>query len=387
MQFLNVILNLLFMQRLSTEQLGVLSLAKVFLQSADYSHLGTRFSLDRFVPTSEKERSINYAIIASLVSLLVSLLITCYILYSQGETLIYLSFFISGVIIAQSNILKAYYRGRGNTVVMIAVPFYFSILPILAILLFIWIDFNYEYLVLYFIPYLVFGLMFSIKYIKKTFLWLYNGCFNLEGSEQFFSVSKVLLINAVCVFLYSALDRVFISNFLGEKILGEYSVVIFAFSALLVLPSIIAELIYPKIVRETIETGRVIYIKETLFILLPTVIAVILVNFSMGFFIVKYTQYEYLLSEIHLVTWGVLPFCFTAILYHVLNALDLRKYIVLSNGIVLMFLIVSLVAFNLFDVYEMYYFVLLKISLGIVLLLAYLISLVFSDFKTGAVSD
>lgn len=58
-QFLNILFNLLLMKYLNSYQLGSLALAKTWQQFVDYSHLGARFSLDRYIPVAKEEEKIS----------------------------------------------------------------------------------------------------------------------------------------------------------------------------------------------------------------------------------------------------------------------------------------------------------------------------------------
>ena len=377
LQFLNIIINLLFMQRLSISQLGSISLAKVFFQSADYTHLGTRFSLDRYVPVEKKEISINYSIWSSLICTMISIVVFLYILSSKYNSAMNISFFIGGYVVAQSNILKAYYRGSGNTLLMIKIPLFISVLPLLVITLVFYFDQSFYLFDYYMFPYVVFGMIFLTPFMLKMLNWVKSDLFSMVKMKRFISSSFLLMLNAIAIFSYTSLDRFVISSKYGNDFLGKYSIVIFAFSALLVLPSILSELIYPKIVQAVVKDKKIYFPKEILFILIPTFIAIIIANFLMDFFIIRFTEYSYLLKDIHLITWGVLPYCLSAVFYHVLNALDLRQYILYSNLLVLGFLCIGLYILTLFNIQDLVYFIWLKMGLGIVLSVSYLLFILF----------
>lgn len=65
-----------------------------------------------------------------------------------------------------------------------------------------------------------------------------------------------------------------------------------------------------------------------------TLSGVIIANVVMKFFIENFTKYGHLVPELHLATLAVIPFAFTAIYYHVMNGLDLRKQMVLVSAVV-----------------------------------------------------
>ncbi|PSB80706.1 hypothetical protein [Photobacterium damselae] len=370
-QILNIILNLLFMRYLTSAQIGVLNIAKILSQLPDYAHVGTRFSLDRYVPVEKKTLAINYAIISFFISSIVSFIILLVMLYFGYNSTLYLSFYFSGVVLAQGNILKSYYRARGDTILMIKIPLFLSVIPLSIVSVTFYLFSTISTLNLYFIPFLISGCFIFVQYFSLLLKWFLSNRFSFNDSKKFFFSSSILMINSVVIFLYSAIDRFYLSFKYGDEFLGEYSIIIFSFSALLVFPGILSELIFPKIVKGVIEDKRILFVKELLFILIPTILAIICINVLMGLFINDYTKYGYLLKYIEVMSWGVIPYCVSAVYYHILNALDLRYEIVLSNIIVLIVLFIGLFLSYTFNISDIFYFIILKFLVGFVLALSY----------------
>ena len=176
-QFLNIVLNLLFMKYLSASQLGSLTLARVWQQFVDYSHLGTRFSLDRYIPTAE-EREKKYLVVTVLISTIISSIIVCLIAILVNQVNIVITILtVSGVFIAISNILKAYYRATNAINKMLKLVFYNQVLPLLiSLLIYIW-SYNFRlYLVALLISYLFFiiNLLYKELEVFKFFNWNYS---------------------------------------------------------------------------------------------------------------------------------------------------------------------------------------------------------------------
>ncbi|OXL29746.1 polysaccharide biosynthesis protein, partial [Enterobacter mori] len=154
-----------------------------------------------------------------------------------------------------------------------------------------------------------------------------------------FKPSLLLFLNAIFTFLYLVMDRFFIDGTGGRDQLGNFSVIIFAFSALMIIPSTCAELLFVKVIKQCSQTGRCLFIKECLIMFSVTLLGVIIANVVMKFFIENFTKYGYLIPELHLATLAVIPFAFTAIYYHVMNGLDLRKQMVAVSAAVCLILI------------------------------------------------
>ncbi len=376
-QFLNIVLNLVFMKYLSASQLGSLTLARVWQQFVDYSHLGTRFSLDRYIPTAEEIEK-KYLVVTVLISTIISSIIVCLIAILVNQVDIVITILtVSGVFIAISNILKAYYRATNAINKMLRLVFYNQVLPLLiSLLIYIW-SYNFRlYLVALLISYLVFiiGLLYKESEIFKFF--------NIKEFKRVFidiiKPSLWLFVNSIFVFSYLVMDRFFIDYSLGREQLGYYSVIIFAFTALMIIPATCAELLFVKVIRESCESGKVIFIKEVSLLLGITILGIIFTNLVMSYFVENFTSYGFLVEEMQLVTWAVLPFALTAIYHHVMNGLDLRRALTITNFLVCLLLLVYylypvLVSQNLTLKYYLY----AKLATGWLVFLGYIFFIFF----------
>lgn len=372
-QFLNIILNLYLMKYLNPHQLGSLSIARVWQQLVDYSHFGTRFSLDRYVPTveeSEKKQLVSTVLITTIIN---SLLVCFLAVILSAADVIVSILTISGFFISIVNIFKAYYRAVNNIDKMVKIVFYNQIIPLIFSLL-IYLqskDFNWYLISLlssYIFTFII--LIFNEKELYRHF--------NLQNFKVILSKitkpSLWLFLNSLFVFAYLVMDRFFIDYTLGREALGDYSIIVFAFSALMILPATMAELLFVKIIKQSFELGKMFFLKEILVMLFVTSIGVIIANVAMSYFIQRFTNYNYLIDEIKLMTWAVIPFGLTAIYSHVLNGLDLRKKLTLANLVVLLILLIYYIYLLLFNKnISLDYYVYAKVSTGWIVFINYII--------------
>ena len=184
-----------------------------------------------------------------------------------------------------------------------------------------------------------------------------------------------LFINAVVIFLTFSVDRIILNTYSSKQVLGEYSIVLFAFSLLLIIPSTVAEFIFPKIVRTTIGDGRTFHPREMFTILIPTAIATVAAYLSAPYLIPRLTAYGHLVGYIQLVTLGVVPYAVTPILFHVMSALDMRVQLVVSACVVLGAYVLALLWGGMHAADKLQFFTLARGLYGYVLLLAYALCL------------
>lgn len=383
-QFLNIVFNLLLMKYLSSYQLGSLALAKTWQQFVDYSHLGARFSLDRYIPVAEDDEK-KYLVATVLLSTFVGAIIIFLVaIILNNAELIVSILTASGIFIAISNILKAYYRATDNLTEMLKLVFFNQLLPILISITtyFLTLDFNF-YLISLLLLYTLFG---SILIYKERELFHFIKYNKLKSViKDIAKPSFLLFINSLVVFLYLVMDRFFIDYSNGREQLGYYSVIIFVFSALMIIPATVAELLFVKIIKESCGSGRRIFIRETLITLGITILGVVFANACMGFFVTKYTDYGFLIDQMHIASFAVIPFALTAIYYHVMNGLDLRKQIFLINFVVCLCLVLYyLYPLLTSQIFSLDYYLYAKIFTGWIIFLGYALCLLVLKKKKGA---
>lgn len=332
-QFLNIIFNLLLIKYLSSYQLGSLTLARTWQQLVDYSHLGARFSLDRYIPLAEDEEKKYLVATVLFTTFLGSLFILLVAVVLNNADIVVSILTASGIFIAVGNIVKAYYRATNSLTKMLKLVFYNQLVPLLISigLYFYTLDFN---------VYLI-SLIFSYLFFSLILFYRERELFHFIKYERIKKVIKeialpsfLLFINSLMIFLYLVMDRFFIDYSNGREELGHYSIILFAFTALMIIPATVAELLFVKIIKQSCEAGKHFFLREILITFGITVVGVVAANFCMDYFVVRFTNYGFLTEQMHIATLAVIPFSLTAIYYHVMNGLDLRRGIVIVNLIV-----------------------------------------------------
>lgn len=377
-QFLNIIFNLLLMKYLSSYQLGSLALAKTWQQFVDYSHLGARFSLDRYIPVAEEEEK-KYLVATVLFTTFIGSLFILLIAVILNDADVIVSILTaSGIFIAVGNIVKAYYRATNSLTKMLNLVFCNQLLPLLIsiALYFYTLDFNI-YLVSLILSYLFFSL---ILFYRERELFDFIRYERIKKVIKEIALPSFLLfINSLMVFLYLVMDRFFIDYSNGREELGHYSIILFAFTALMIIPATVAELLFVKIIKQSCEAGKRFFWKETFITLGITVVGVVAANFCMDYFVKSFTNYGFLTEQMHIATLAVIPFALTAIYYHVMNGLDLRKEIVLVNLSVCIILALYYI-YPLFfkQNYGLDYYLYAKVATGWLVFLGYLFFILFS---------
>ncbi|WP_264653700.1 polysaccharide biosynthesis protein [Acinetobacter sp. GG2] len=380
-QFLNILFNLLLMKYLNSYQLGSLALAKTWQQFVDYSHLGARFSLDRYIPVAkdeEKKYLVATVLFTTFIGALFVLLVA--VIFNKADVVVSI-LTASGVFIAVGNIVKAYYRATNNLTEMLKLVFYNQLVPLLIsiAIYFYTLDFNL-YLISLLSSYLFFAL---ILFYREREIFQFIKYERVRHVIKEIAVPSFLLfVNSLVVFLYLVMDRFFIDYSNGREELGHYSIILFAFSALMIIPASVAELLFVKIIKQSCELGKRVFWKETFITLGITLVGVIVANFCMDYFVVKYTDYSFLIPQMHMATLAVIPFALTAIYYHVMNGLDLRREIVVVNLTVCIVLILYYM-YPLFfkHSYNLNYYLYAKICTGWFIFLGYVFFILMARKK------
>ncbi|HHP6746545.1 TPA: polysaccharide biosynthesis protein [Acinetobacter baumannii] len=284
----------------------------------------------------------------------------------------------SGIFIAVGNIIKAYYRATNSLTKMLNLVFYNQLLPLLIsiVLYFYTLDFNI-YLVSLILSYLFFSL---ILFYQERELFNFIQYKRIKKVIKEIALPSFLLfINSLMIFLYLVMDRFFIDYSNGREELGHYSIILFAFTALMIIPATVAELLFVKIIKQSCEAGKRFFWRETFITLGITIVGVIAANFCMDYFVKKFTNYGFLTEQMHIATLAVIPFALTAIYYHVMNGLDLRREIVLVNlsvCIILALYYIYPLFFN--QSYGLDYYLYAKVATGWLVFLGYLFFILFS---------
>lgn len=367
-QVANVLVNFLFIRTLSLATLGDIAIAKVWMQVMDYSHLGLRFSLDRYVPVWDRHRSAHLLWICIGVSSIVSAAIIGAALLFTDNKLLILVFCLWGYGVAIATILKNFYRASADAARMLATYVACPTIPAVTqtAAFFLWgftgfliVTATTSLATAVYVLIKARPLLAEIRHPLRETLHAVRGA------------TITLFINAAVIFLTFSVDRIILNAYSSKEVLGEYSIVLFAFALLLIIPSTVAEFIFPKIVRTTVEDGRTFHPREMLTILLPTAIATLVAYVSAPYLVPGLTSYGHLVRDIQLVTLGVLPYAVTPILFHVMSALDLRRSLVVSACAVLGVYVLVLLWGGMNADSKLEFFTLARVLYGYVLLAAY----------------
>jgi O-antigen/teichoic acid export membrane protein len=367
-QIASVLINFLFIRTLSLTTLGDIAIAKVWMQVMDYSHLGLRFSLDRYVPVWDRHQGVHLLWICLGVSSIVSAVIVGLALLFTDNQVLILVFCIWGYGVAIATILKNFYRASGDATRMlatyIACPTIPAVTQTAAFYLWGFIGFlivtatttlaTAAYVLIKARP-----LTAEIRHPLRETLHAVRGA------------TITLFINAVVIFLTFSVDRIILNAYSSKEVLGEYSIVLFAFSLLFIIPSTVAEFVFPTIVRTTVQDGRIFHPKAMLTILVPTAIAALVAYVSAPYLVPALTAYGHLVNDIQLILLGVLPYAATPILFHVMSALDLRVSLVASACGVLGIYVLALLWGGAHAGNKLEFFTTARVLYGYVLLIAY----------------
>lgn len=382
-QVASVLVNFLFIRTLSLTTLGDIAIAKVWMQVMDYSHLGLRFSLDRYVPVWDRHRSAHLLWICIGVSSVVSALIIGLALLFTDNKLLILVFCLWGYGVAIATILKNFYRASADSARMLTTYFACPTIPAVA-----------QATAFYLWGFTAFLIVTAVTSLATTVYVLIKAKSLLaEIRHQLHetllavrSATITLFINAAVVFLTFSVDRIILNAYSSKEVLGEYSIVLFAFSLLLIIPSTLAEFIFPKVVRQTIHSGKTFYPREILVILIPTCGIIVLAYFLAPYLIATLTDYERLTSNIQLAMLGIIPYAVTPILFHVMSALDMRIWLVLSASTALCGYTLTLVWGGMYATNKLEFFTIARALYGYALAFGYLTCLTLHKKRQGIAS-
>ena len=331
LQILNIVLNILLIRNLSLDALGQITLAKVYFQFMDYLHLGSRFVMDRYLPTSNEKEGKLITNIAVLVSFVLSVVAIIVVYFFFNNSWVVIIFMISGSIFAQGNIYKTYFRAKEKTKDMITIVLVMSLLPLLLQLITI-VFFSFKIFVFSFLLSYTVAFIFLVYKFRLIRLMTFSSF--IIKVKSIYDAAFLLFLTYLVAFFSFSIDKILLEKYKGSVVLGEYSIILFVFATLLIIPGTLAELVFPKIIQKVTSSSEIIHLKEMSFVFFSTLFSIIIANLFMDYFIIKFTNYSYLLHYLHLVSWAALPYALTSIMYHTLNALDQRKTIFKINFLV-----------------------------------------------------
>jgi len=126
-QFLNVVFTILSVRLLSISDLGKLSLSRSLGAFFEYTHLGTRFTIDRKIPECNLiHKSIIFSV-SFYINFATSFIVFGTILIFGKLDYFYWIFCLSSIAFANINLIRVYYRANGESNFFIRLSFFLNI--------------------------------------------------------------------------------------------------------------------------------------------------------------------------------------------------------------------------------------------------------------------
>jgi O-antigen/teichoic acid export membrane protein len=344
-QLINVVCMTLLMHTLSVTLFGIFAYGKTLSQYFDYSHLGARYTINRYVPVStpHKNRALLHS--ALFISMFVSifiLFILCIVRVIDNLPVFLLC--TGGIFYSIVNVYAVYRRDMADIAYLIKVNFLICILPPLLIM--IALGFGIASLtLLVFLFVIAQVLIFLIVFMRNDlfpYIFLIPKKFLLRIGPILMVGFPVLISNLILV-LGMTIDRIFIKQYLGYSSVGIYSAILYVFTFLLILPGSLNQVFQPKIIIELRKglSSLIVYktMLYTVLLLIPVVAAVYFMTpFLVKMFMHQYLAYAYLMS---IASFIIVPFALCTAYTGAFTAIDERIYLLSAN-------IISLIIYVLF---------------------------------------
>ena len=152
----------------------------------------------------------------------------------------------AGLSFALGNIFKAYYRAKQHFKKMFLMTIILALIPLIGqligLLLYGYTGFIYSTFFLYMVVFFLY-----IKYFNLLSYTKFNGI--KYKVKSMFNIGGVLFISSLISFITFSIDKFLLEHFEGKEALGDYAIILFSFSMFLIIPSSLAELLFPKIIK------------------------------------------------------------------------------------------------------------------------------------------
>ena len=325
---LNVLINVLLLNRLTSIDFGRFSLAKTIFQSFEFSHLGIRNAFDRIFPVEEDRERVSFLFSTGLfVNLLTGiLLMLMWIFQRDGDYLFYLLFIIGGQLSSSITLFRVFYRSFEDKKKFVELSSITILLPtifqILGFLVYNLLGLAIAYLLSYFI------LVFIIYYRYKVTIKV-TGILKKEYFLELVDKGFLLYLSSLLAFLSLAVDRFVIESYWSLEAVGRFSAILFFFSIFTIFSVNYTEMYMNKLVSER----SLRYVARHCIVLLGLSILLILIASMMLPYILQWFMPKYIrdLDNIRLVMIGVIPFSIRSILYYYLHGMDKRKQLFIAD--------------------------------------------------------
>lgn len=332
-QGVTIIFNLIMMKILSLNDFGVYSYARTIAQYFDYSNIGTRYAMDRLVPVSSKVKSDLILHLCLFSTQLIAysvfiLLLSLGIISGMAEVF----FVIAGICFAFSNIYCVYRRDCSDLNVVIVVNFLASVLPISAALIACLLHLPLITIAEYFFTgQLLLLFILLIKYKLFSFFFKLPRSY-IRSFKFVFLIGFPMFVASFVTMLGMTEDRLFIKHFFGYAALGKYSIILYVFSFLIILPNVLGQVFMPEIIRD-VRQGSSREVTRAFWFLIALLVPLLvficaLIPFAVKVFLPKYSPYALYMCFASLV---VIPYAMMFPFLTALNALDKRSIIVKIN--------------------------------------------------------
>lgn len=330
---LNVILNLLLVKGLSVENYGLISLGKTVFQTYEYSHLGIRFAFDRILPDIDDSLlRLHYFKVGFYYNLLTSLIFSLFwVVYYRLNICFYIWFIIAGYIYSSIQLIRIYYRSFDNKLFFVKVSTISFLLPIISqiIMYYIW---GY------------WGVGFGLLLANLIVLYLLRRVFDLKSIFDFVNFNNfkntgfklintgwILFITSMLSFFAVNGDRFFIERYWGLETVGCYSAVLLFPSLINIFSTSFVELIISKIIQK--KSYKYVFI-NILLIIIVVAVCICSIYFVLPYILNNYLEkYAMLLTQIRYAIFLSLFVSVVPILEYYFHAIDLRKYILITQVI------------------------------------------------------
>jgi len=305
------------------------NLAKSLGGSFQYANLGLRYSLDRKLPLGKDYYNRKQLQVCFLVQAIISVIICGIYLLMYGFNMVYMIYYVGGAVFAAFSLIRIYYRGIGKTDLFIKSSLWSGILTVIfpIIGLYFWSIYGLV------IGYLLATVLVFVIYLDKS---IFHNFYYKPSSRYLFSFFKIgfpFLLTNVMLFLADNLDKFIINYYLNIEAVGEYAIITLVYTLSLMIPATVLEIMISEFVKNRQERGlKGIYKKHTL-ILIGLITSFVLTSYILMPFLVHifFPKYDYLVGEMRLILFALVPYIIISPIYGVLFALDKRKQILSAN--------------------------------------------------------
>ena len=325
---LNVLINVLLLNRLTSIDFGRFSLAKTIFQSFEFSHLGSRNAFDRIFPVEKDRVRVSFLFSTGFLINLVTgiLLMLMWIFQRDGDYLFYLLFIIGGQLSSSITLFRVFYRSFEDKKRFVELSSMTILLPtifqILGFLVYNLLGLALSYLLSYII--LVFIIYYRYKVIIKV-----GGLLKKEYFLELLDKGFLLYLSSFLAFISLAVDRFVIESYWSIEAVGRFSAILFFFSIFTIFSVNYTEMYMNKLVSER----SLRYVARHCMVLLGLSILLIIIASIILPYILQWFMPKYIidLDNIRLVMIGVIPFSIRSILYYYLHGMDKRKQLLIAD--------------------------------------------------------